>query len=512
MGRHKQQIILSLKPRPQILLNSTSLEEEPAKIMEMENAIKKFQSSLKSKQPLTKKSITFQNWRKSIPVPATFDDWILFLNFLVDDCFYFAEDRKRISSSSGHNVDSWRTQNGLAACQREHASMRGPDISPNSKQPQPQAFHPALNQALWDRYQGMRQELDKLASDVAHITCDKDIGLYHIFLKANKFLGEKHAGVEADLEHKERARLLTQMKENLILKQLFLWEDIDDISEFYVDLHSELVHFDPYALTHALIWFFYLADQRTLPKAYHHESMDAVKYQDKHFYNRSYNLYCEKFLELQRLFPPERDQKQVIEIQQELFLLMTGLFQKGCNDPKFQDLPSVRFYREICKIADQRATPDPAILWSYPWGQEQKEEYYRDGNIKIYHTLYNDILKNPIIIRKEKRKLEKELESSLAGEDDPSLAYKIQLLHDLAYSSKDKTLDENGDLCYRDSTNKPDFFDDPVKLPKKFTPAEMKYLPRCIREYTALSLFQEYFMRSVKETAFNMLMQPYRSG
>lgn len=40
----------------------------------------------------------------------------------------------------------------------------------------------------------------------------------------------------------------------------------------------------------------------------------------------------------------------------------------------------------------------------------------------------------------------------------------------------------------------------------------MKYLPRCIREYTALSLFQEYFMRSVKETAFNMLMQPYRSG
>ena len=60
-----------------------SLEEEPAKIMEMENAIKKFQSSLKSKQPLTKKSITFQNWRKSIPVPATFDDWILFLNFLV---------------------------------------------------------------------------------------------------------------------------------------------------------------------------------------------------------------------------------------------------------------------------------------------------------------------------------------------------------------------------------------------------------------------------------------------
>ena len=101
-----------------------------------------------------------------------------------------------------------------------------------------------------------------------------------------------------------------------------------------------------------------------------------------------------------------------------------------------------------------------------PGGQEQKEEYYRDGNIKIYHTLYNDILKNPIIIRKEKRKLEKELESSLAGEDDPSLAYKIQLLHDLAYSSKDKTLDENGDLCYRDSTNKPDFFDDPVKLPK----------------------------------------------
>ena len=183
----------------------------------------------------------------------------------------------------------------------------------------------------------------------------------------------------------------------------------------------------------------------------------------------------------------------MIEIQQELFLLMTGLFQKGCNDPKFQDLPSVRFYREICKIADQRATPDPAILWSYPWGQEQKEEYYRDGNIKIYHTLYNDILKNPIIIRKEKRKLEKELESSLAGEDDPSLAYKIQLLHDLAYSSKDKTLDENGDLCYRDSTNKPDFFDDPVKLPKKLTPAEMKYLPRCIREYTALSLFQEYF-------------------
>lgn len=139
-----------------------------------------------SKQPLTEKAPVFQKWKKNITLPATANEWMLLLKFLVDDCVYFAEDRERIASSSGHNVASWRTQNQIADNQREHMDMETPDTKP----PKPQAFQPALNQALWDRYQGMNQMLSALTPDVDHITSDKEIGLYHIFLKAKDFLSK----------------------------------------------------------------------------------------------------------------------------------------------------------------------------------------------------------------------------------------------------------------------------------------------------------------------------------
>lgn len=78
--------------------------------------------------------------------------------------------------------------------------------------------------------------------------------------------------------------------------------------------------------------------------------------------------------------------------------------------------------------------------------------------------------------------------------------------------SKCKVLDSNGELCYRDATNKPDFFHDPVELPKRLTAEEMRYLPRCIREYTALSLYQERLAKEMKETAFKMLTSFYHGG
>ena len=120
-------------------------------------------------------------------------------------------------------------------------------------------------------------------------------------------------------------------------------------------------------------------------------------------------------------------------------------------------------------------------------------------------------MKSSHIIKAEKRKLENELKAFLAGEDDQSPEHKTYLLHDLATLSKSKTLDQNGGICYKGSTNKPDFFNDPVKLPKEISAAERRYLPRCIREYTALSLFQAYFMEEIKSTALHMLTSPYRS-
>lgn len=507
MGRHKEPIILSLRTRPQILLNHTSLNAGSIKANKLSNEIKEFQGELRSKQPLTEKAPVFQKWKKNITLPATANEWMLLLKFLVDDCVYFAEDRERIASSSGHNVASWRTQNQIADNQREHMDIETPDTKP----PKPQAFQPALNQALWDRYQGMNQMLSALTPDVDHITSDKEIGLYHIFLKAKDFLSKKHVGAEPYLGQTETARLRTLMKEKLVMKQLFSHEDIIDVSEFYLSLHCELICSDPHALTHALIWFFHLANPRLLSKGYRQAHIDPVKYEKIPFSSRSYSSYCERFLELQRLFPPRKDQKLVTEIQRELFLLMTGLFRKGCDDPVFHNLTVVRFYKKICEVANQRSEPDPAILWSYPWGGKEKAEYRQTGDIAIYHILYETIMKSSHIIKAEKRNLENELKAFLAGEDDQSPEHKIYLLHDLATLSKSKTLDQNGGICYKDSTNKPDFFNDPVKLPKEISAAERRYLPRCIREYTALSLFQAYFMEEIKSTALHMLTSPYRS-
>ena len=164
--------------------------------------------------------------------------------------------------------------------------------TPDTKPPKPQAFQPALNQALWERYQGMNQTLCALTPDVDHITSDKEIGLYYIFLKAKDLLNKKHVGAEPYLGQTETARLRTLMEEKLVMKQLFSHEDIINVSEFYLSLHCELNRSDPHALTHALIWFFYLANPRLLSKGYRQAHIDPVKYEKIPFSSRSYISYC----------------------------------------------------------------------------------------------------------------------------------------------------------------------------------------------------------------------------
>lgn len=508
MGRHKQPVILHLKTRPQVLLGDVLLDIHGTRYKTLENEIKDFQKALGSRLPLMEKAVEFQKWKKSIVFPVSSDRWNLFLKFLVDDCVYFAADRERIATFNSDSVDSWRTRNCLAICQWESMGVQGTDTIPNIKKPRPQEFHPALNEALWKRYQGMKHTLEELLPCIDHIVCCRDIGLYQIFLRVEELLKKEHAGSETDLG----TGTLAQMKEKLKLEQLFSEEDVDAASEFCAGLHNELSCSDPYAVTHALIWFFYLSNKQLLLQANQDGCMGALECQKRRFSPRKYKFYRDKFLELQRMFPPQRDIKQVTEIQRELFLLMTGFFQKGCNDPEFQDLTTVRFYQRICEIANQRAIPDPALLWSYPWGRMQKEEYNHTGDIEIYHKLCVAIQKRPDIISREKRKLDNELAEFLAGEGNQLREQEIKLLCELVSPSKCKVLDSNGELCYRDATNKPDFFQDPVELPKRLTAEEMRYLPRCIREYTALSLYQERLAKEMKETAFKMLTSFYHGG
>ena len=512
MGRHKQPIILNLKTRPQVLLNNTPLDEHGTKSMELEAEIKGFQIALKSKQPLVEKALTFQNWKNNIAVSANSDNWRLFLRFLVDDCVYFAEDRERIASSSGHNVASWRTQNALMAHKWERAAEAEADTPPSTKRPRQYPFHPALNQALRERYWNMKQLLKSMDSDVAHITCDNDISLRKIFLYVKKFLERAHEKLEVTPGQEPKARYLARLKEKLDLEQIFPAEELDNGSEFCAGLQSELNQFDSYGITHALIWFFYLADRRVLLRAYQRGYMSAVDCQKNHLSSRRYDFYRKKFLKLQEMFPPQRNINQVTEIQRELFLLVTGFFHLGCNDPEFQNLTIVRFYRKICEIADQRAVPDPALLWSFPWESEQKAEYNQTGDIKIYHRLCDIIRTNPDIIKRAKCKLEKELANFIADKDGQVRDHEIKLLHDLSSLSTTKVLDKNGIITRSDFTNKPDFFNDPVELLDGLTKEEMQYLPRCIREYTALSLYHERLAAEMKETAIDMLISPYRGG
>ena len=100
--------------------------------------------------------------------------------------------------------------------------------------------------------------------------------------------------------------------------------------------------------------------------------------------------------------------------------------------------------------------------------------------------------------------------NSLADKDGPTRDHELRLLHDLSSLSTTKVLAQNGIITRSDSTNKPDFFNDPVELPDGLTKEEMQYLPRYIREYTALSLFRERLANEMKETAFDMLVIPYR--
>ena len=245
-------------------------------------------------------------------------------------------------------------------------------------------------------------------------------------------------------------------------------------------------------------------------REYQRGYMSAVDCQKNHLSPQRYDFYRKKFLKLQEMFPPQRDVNQVTEIQRELFLLVTGFFHLGCNDPEFQNLTIVRFYRGICEIADQKAAPDPALLWSFPWESDQKAEYNQTGDIRIYHRLCDIIRANPDIIKRAKCKFEKELANFIADKDGQARDHEIKLLHDLSSLSTTKVLDKNGIITRSDSTNKPDFFNDPVELPDGLTKEEMQYLPRCIREYTALSLFRERLANEMKETAFDMLVIPYR--
>lgn len=155
---------------------------------------------------------------------------------------YFAADRERIATFNSDSVDSWRARNCLAICQWESMGVQGTDTIPNIKKPRPQEFHPALNEALWKRYQGMKHTLEELLPCIDHIVCCRDIGLYQIFLRVEELLKREHAGSETDLG----TGTLAQMKEKLKLEQLFSEEDVDAASEFCAGLHNELSCSDPY--------------------------------------------------------------------------------------------------------------------------------------------------------------------------------------------------------------------------------------------------------------------------
>lgn len=514
MGRHKTSVSLSLKPRPQVLLHTVELDERGIKRKELEKFINEFRELLGSKMPLMRKDEALQNWLKEKHETAELEDWKVYLKFLVDDHVLFAEDRERIVSfetAGGETVAAWKSRNGIFRLESEEKQKRQQEGQPEYKTKRLSSFRPALNEGIWKRYQEMKRQIRELNPDIEYITSNGTYSLRRLFQRVRNFLEKEHPISEIETGPEPRADYLARLKKSLDLEQIFSKENVDEEVEFCAGLQSELKRYDPDGTVHALIWFFYLAQKQVLQRAFQSGYMKQVIYDELKFNNRKYYWYRDRFLTVQQKFPPQRDSKQIKEIQQELFLLMTGFLQEGCKDSEFQELRIVRFYQELCKIADQHAAIEPETLWSFPWGIEEKAEYKESKDVKVYHKICDFIRSNTDLIERQMRGLEKDIRSSLNGDDRNFKMERMALLHSLSTLS-DKKEFRYGMIRYKDFTNVPGFFTVPIKLPDSLSAKEKEFLPRCIREYTALSLLRTSMAELLKETALNMLTEPYRKN
>lgn len=355
---------------------------------------------------------------------------------------------------------------------------------------QPSTYLPTLNREVWQRYQFIKETQYRWTSCI--VQHEKEI--ISVYKCIRDYLSKTH---KVNLEEPS----VDNLPEVIVgrLQQMYSGWELADAIHFCRKQQELLNRFDPFKKYLALIWFIYLEKgSRRLQNKNADGKMNPIKLLGHRFDEKKYSYYKETFFALLKAFPPHHE---YAVIQKEIFLLATGLFKTGSDDEELHDLPIVRTYHAIRKLAERQCDIDPAILWTLPWEKAHREEYEKTGKIRDHVYIYNWIRENKRFIYEEEKRLERSLKSYFAKEEDllDAIYEATQLRQGSIYKdsipvSMDPTLSLNHYL-------------NALKIPGRIPYQKLRLLRPCVREYIALSIYRKKLSEDLVNFGFDCLSQ-----
>lgn len=357
----------------------------------------------------------------------------------------------------------------------------------------PAPFVPVLNEAIWERYQSMRQKQDNLASRTADM---KQLIQYRqrvIKLLGNQFKLNIRDDVPEclpDVVHKQ-------------LSKLFSGEDLINAKHVSTLLYREFTKVDPNHEVTALLWFFYLTKNAgLLHRTNGGDHVGPLQPTSFRCSIMNYSTYSSLFLALLKEFSCASPYAQ---LQQEVFLIMTGFVERAQIDSQFNTCPLLSLHTKVYEYANDQCRVDPAVLGTFPWEAAQREEYHKTRDVKVYATIRQWLQTHPDVIEKEKRHLRLGLQRQLKVSLKSDRVKYMEVLHDMFTPPSGGVLDENHLMQREDPTKIVLRYQDPAELPDSLSPEVHRMIARCLKEYTAMLLWREALAEELKDTWLELI-------
>lgn len=357
-------------------------------------------------------------------------------------------------------------------------------------QPRAPQYHPAINEAIWDRYQESKGWEESFRAFL--LEAEK---LMELKTQLYDFLEKKHA-VPLSPEYDALPAILKERLRHYWPEQKE--EDIfSHACEVSCALQTQIIAADPKYRMAALLWFFYLTKgYRLLADQSFRLIVPPLNLKKQQAYaEKKYEEYKDLFLELQKAFPPGEEAYRVL--QQELFLILCQFSERGAKDPDFSALLLTKTYKLVLACLEDQIRTDPALLISYPWNREQREEYKRTGSVKLYEQIFEWFHSDKAIrfLEKERRRLK----SSWKLEPDRSDPSQMDVLYEM-FEKQGETYVGQDHLPHR--KNPPGNLMQyalPKDIPGAEDPELYEAIVPCIREYLAFSLWRKELACAMKE-------------